>query len=163
MAATGIICFIILLIIEYGVFQGVSYYIRSFFERELPVPAAQTQIDTDVDAENKRVEKMTKLDLDTNNLVVKNLSKSYGKFLAVNKLSLVLQRYVHSNKAECFGLIGANGAGKTSTIRMLTGDHRISSGEAYVRGIRLKNNMNAIQNHWLLSPIRCTDQRSYRK
>lgn len=38
-------------------------------------------------------------------------------------------------------MLGINGAGKTSTFKMLTGDHRISSGEAYVRGISLKNNM----------------------
>lgn len=34
-----------------------------------------------------------------------------------------------------------NGAGKTSTFKMLTGDTKISSGEAYVRGISLKNSM----------------------
>lgn len=45
------------------------------------------------------------------------------------------------SRAECFGLLGVNGAGKTSTFKMLTGDHRISSGEAFVRGISLKNDM----------------------
>lgn len=50
--------------------------------------------------------------------------------------------FIH--RAECFGLLGVNGAGKTSTFKMLTGDHRISSGEAYVRGISLKNNMPAV-------------------
>lgn len=34
-----------------------------------------------------------------------------------------------------------NGAGKTSTFKMLTGDTKISSGEAFVRGISLKANM----------------------
>lgn len=34
-----------------------------------------------------------------------------------------------------------NGAGKTSTFKMLTGDTKISSGEAYVRGISLKTDM----------------------
>lgn len=45
------------------------------------------------------------------------------------------------NRAECFGLLGVNGAGKTSTFKMLTGDTRISNGEAYVRGISLKSHM----------------------
>lgn len=48
------------------------------------------------------------------------------------------------HRYECFGLLGVNGAGKTSTFKMLTGDHRISSGEAYVRGISLKTNMSEV-------------------
>lgn len=43
--------------------------------------------------------------------------------------------------SECFGLLGVNGAGKTTTFKMLTGDVKISSGEGFVRGISLKNNM----------------------
>lgn len=44
-------------------------------------------------------------------------------------------------RAECFGLLGVNGAGKTSTFKMLTGDVKISSGEAFVRGVSLKTDM----------------------
>uniref|UniRef100_A0A8B9LRJ8 P-type phospholipid transporter n=1 Tax=Astyanax mexicanus TaxID=7994 RepID=A0A8B9LRJ8_ASTMX len=35
---------------------------------------------------------------------------------------------------ECFGLLGVNGAGKTSTFKMLTGDSVITGGEAYLAG-----------------------------
>ncbi|XP_063074491.1 phospholipid-transporting ATPase ABCA1a isoform X2 [Engraulis encrasicolus] len=35
---------------------------------------------------------------------------------------------------ECFGLLGVNGAGKTSTFKMLTGDSIVTSGEAYLNG-----------------------------
>ncbi|XP_004066316.1 ATP-binding cassette sub-family A member 1 isoform X1 [Oryzias latipes] len=35
---------------------------------------------------------------------------------------------------ECFGLLGVNGAGKTSTFKMLTGDSLVTSGEAYLAG-----------------------------
>uniref|UniRef100_A0A8C9WEH3 P-type phospholipid transporter n=1 Tax=Scleropages formosus TaxID=113540 RepID=A0A8C9WEH3_SCLFO len=35
---------------------------------------------------------------------------------------------------ECFGLLGVNGAGKTSTFKMLTGDSIVTSGEAYLAG-----------------------------
>jgi ATP-binding cassette, subfamily A (ABC1), member 3 len=45
------------------------------------------------------------------------------------------------HSAECFGLLGVNGAGKTSTFKMLTGDETISSGEAWVKGINIKTNM----------------------
>ncbi|XP_036407591.1 phospholipid-transporting ATPase ABCA1-like [Megalops cyprinoides] len=35
---------------------------------------------------------------------------------------------------ECFGLLGVNGAGKTSTFKMLTGDSTVTRGEAYLAG-----------------------------
>lgn len=37
---------------------------------------------------------------------------------------------------QCFGLLGVNGAGKTSTFKMLTGDSIVTSGEAYLAGKR---------------------------
>lgn len=46
--------------------------------------------------------------------------------------------------SECFGLLGVNGAGKTTTFKMLTGDVKISSGEGFVRGFSLKNDMRSV-------------------
>jgi len=40
---------------------------------------------------------------------------------------------------ECFGLLGVNGAGKTSTFQMLTGDIRPTSGDATLNGYRFDN------------------------
>lgn len=37
-----------------------------------------------------------------------------------------------------------NGAGKTTTFKMLTGDVKISSGDAWVRGLSLKSDMNKV-------------------
>jgi ABC-type multidrug transport system ATPase subunit len=37
---------------------------------------------------------------------------------------------------QCFGLLGVNGAGKTSTFKMLTGDTSVTSGEAYLNSHR---------------------------
>lgn len=93
MVATGCVCFFILLIIEYRVFEGISYYIGGFFERKLPALAAQGAVDTDVDTEKKRIKQMTMADLQANNLVLQSLSKYYGNFLAVNQLSIGIQRY----------------------------------------------------------------------
>ena len=59
-------------------------------------------------------------------LVLDNVSKYYGEFRAVNHLSVGIPA------GECFGLLGINGAGKTSTFMMLTGDSSISGGEAYL-------------------------------
>lgn len=38
--------------------------------------------------------------------------------------------------SQCFGLLGVNGAGKTSTFRMVTGDMLPSGGEAILAGHR---------------------------
>ena len=59
---------------------------------------------------------------------IKNFSKSYGDFVAVEDLSLSI------GKGEMFGFIGPNGAGKSTTIRFLATLLRASHGEATVNG-----------------------------
>jgi ABC-2 type transport system ATP-binding protein len=55
-------------------------------------------------------------------LNLKNVSKKYGSFYAVRDISLTVE------KGEVFGFLGVNGAGKTSTLRMVTGILLPSSG-----------------------------------
>ena len=57
------------------------------------------------------------------------LCRSFGPLVAVDDLNLQVRR------GEVFGLLGPNGSGKTTTIRMLTGLLRPSSGSARVVGI----------------------------
>lgn len=45
----------------------------------------------------------------------------------------------HVPQKACFGLLGVNGAGKTSTFHMLTGESRVSAGEAYINGIDIRS------------------------
>ena len=59
----------------------------------------------------------------------KGLRKVYGDLVAVEGLDLDVRR------GEVFGLLGPNGSGKTTTIRMLTGLIRPTSGHATVVGI----------------------------
>ncbi|ELK37525.1 ATP-binding cassette sub-family A member 13 [Myotis davidii] len=82
--------------------------------------------DADVEAEQVRVLKgRTDGDL----LVLCNLSKSYGRSRrpAVQDVTLGLR------SGECFGLLGRNGAGKSTTFKMLSGDEAPSAGHAVVR------------------------------
>jgi ABC-2 type transport system ATP-binding protein len=58
-----------------------------------------------------------------------NLTRRFGKFVAVDKVTLQVAR------GEIFGFLGANGAGKTTVIRMLSGILAPSSGEAQVAGL----------------------------
>jgi ABC-2 type transport system ATP-binding protein len=59
---------------------------------------------------------------------VKDLSRHFGDFKAVDKINF------HVNKGEIFGFLGANGAGKTTAIKMLTGILEHTSGSAIVAG-----------------------------
>jgi ABC-2 type transport system ATP-binding protein len=59
---------------------------------------------------------------------VKNLCKSYGPIQAVNDLSFTVR------PGEILGLVGANGAGKTSALRTITGILQPSSGTVHVAG-----------------------------
>src|SRR6187431_642894 len=64
-----------------------------------------------------------------NAIEVKNLTRRFGNFIAVNDVSFEVRA------GEIFGFLGSNGAGKSTTIRMLCGLLRPSSGTAIVGGI----------------------------
>jgi len=98
-----------------------------------------TTVDNDVEDEIKRIKELSNIEMKKANLALQGLSKFYGNNLAVNQL------YLGVNTSECFGLLGVNGAGKTSTFKMLTGDEIISSGDVWIRGKSMKNNMTGAQ------------------
>src|ERR1044071_7847894 len=61
-------------------------------------------------------------------ITAKNLTKRFGAFTAVDHISFEV------HKGEIFGFLGANGAGKTTAMRMLCGLSLPTSGEATVAG-----------------------------
>lgn len=61
-------------------------------------------------------------------IIANGLTKKFGEFKAVDEISF------HVEKGEIFGFLGANGAGKTTAMRMLTGLIKPSSGKATVAG-----------------------------
>lgn len=61
-------------------------------------------------------------------IVANQLTKNFGDFTAVDRISFEV------SKGEIFGFLGANGAGKTTAIRMLCGLLGPSSGEATIAG-----------------------------
>ncbi len=75
-----------------------------------------------------------------------NLSKQYDKKTVVDNLSLEI------NEGEFFALLGFNGAGKTVTIKMLSGLTIPSSGDAYIYDYSIKNDMDKIKSLINISP-----------
>lgn len=65
---------------------------------------------------------------------VENLSKSYGKIEAVKNVSISV------NRGKVFGLIGANGAGKSTTIECILGTKKPDSGTSRIFGLNPKRN-----------------------
>ncbi len=61
-------------------------------------------------------------------IVTENLTKKFGHFTAVDHISFEV------NRGEIFGFLGANGAGKTTAMRMLCGLSKPTSGEGTVAG-----------------------------
>jgi ABC-2 type transport system ATP-binding protein len=59
---------------------------------------------------------------------IDNLTKRFGDMAAVDNLSLTVA------KGELFGLVGSDGAGKTTTLRLLTAIMEPTSGDAWVQG-----------------------------
>ena len=69
------------------------------------------------------------------NLVeVKNLKKNFGAKDVVNNISFSIK------ENEILGLLGPNGSGKTTTIGMILGLLKPSSGEILVNGMKIENN-----------------------
>jgi len=90
--------------------------------------------DEDVLAEEKRV---AAGDTSDSTIVVKGLKKVYtgGKF-AVKGVSLAIPN------GECFGLLGINGAGKSTTLGMLTGEVVPTYGDASIAGLNLRTEIH---------------------
>jgi ABC-2 type transport system ATP-binding protein len=70
---------------------------------------------------------------DSDVIVVRNLSRRFGEFYAVRDVNFTVR------SGEIFGLLGANGAGKSTTFRMLCGLLPASEGTLQVAGVDLRH------------------------
>jgi ABC-2 type transport system ATP-binding protein len=74
-------------------------------------------------------------------IICKNLTKQFGDFIAVDKISFEV------NAGEIFGFLGANGAGKTTAMRMLCGLSYPTSGEGTVAGYNVYKQQELIKKN----------------
>jgi ABC-2 type transport system ATP-binding protein len=72
---------------------------------------------------------------------VKDLTKKFGAFTAVDNISFDVK------EGQIFGFLGANGAGKSTTIRMLSGLLAPSSGEATVAGFDVNSQTEQVKRN----------------
>jgi len=79
---------------------------------------------------------------------LRGLSRSFGDLAAVSGLTLDVDH------GELFGIVGPDGAGKTTTLRMLAGVLRPSSGEAWVAGVEVGTDPEGAKPHLAYMPQR---------
>ncbi|XP_022703186.1 retinal-specific ATP-binding cassette transporter-like isoform X3 [Varroa jacobsoni] len=142
----GALVLLVLIAIETGLIrcclrpflQFKAFIYRRFFW----IPTVPLSEDSDVKAEKHKVLKIITKDNQSHYaLVADNLTKTYDGFVAVNHISFAVDH------GECFGLLGSNGAGKSTTFRMLTGDLDMSEGNAYICGANLRTSPREYQTN----------------
>jgi ABC-2 type transport system ATP-binding protein len=80
--------------------------------------------------------------MSNNNVIqVEELTKTFGDFTAVNAITFQVK------KGEIFGFLGANGAGKTTAMKMLIGISNPTSGKANVAGFDVYSNAEDIKKN----------------
>ena len=85
--------------------------------------------------------------MNENIIEVKKLNKIYDKIIAVKDLNFVI------NKGKIVGLLGPNGCGKTTTIAMILGLLKPTSGEVLIKGKNIeKERINLLEKMNFISP-----------
>ena len=77
---------------------------------------------------------------DENVVVADGLTKKFGDFVAASDISFQIK------PGEIFGLLGANGAGKSTTFKMLCGLLKPTAGDGYVGGASLRRSPSSARN-----------------
>ena len=74
-------------------------------------------------------------------MIAEALTKRFGTFIAVDRISFTV------GEGEIFGFLGANGAGKTTAMRMLCGLSRPTSGRGIVAGFDICKQAEEVKRH----------------
>ncbi|KAK7503138.1 hypothetical protein BaRGS_00005764 [Batillaria attramentaria] len=102
----------------------------------------QATEDSDVAEERRRIDASPVQELvKHDSLLLKNLCKQFRGLVAVNNVCVGVP------EQECFGLLGQNGAGKTTIFKMLTGDVVMTSGNAYLKGYDIRHHLKKVRQN----------------
>uniref|UniRef100_A0A8D0GXJ4 P-type phospholipid transporter n=1 Tax=Sphenodon punctatus TaxID=8508 RepID=A0A8D0GXJ4_SPHPU len=132
MAVEGVVFFLITVLIQYRFFIKP----RSVYAKLPPV----NDEDEDVTRERQRI---ISGGGQSDILEIKELTKIYRmkRKPAVDRICIGIP------PGECFGLLGVNGAGKSSTFKMLTGDTDVTGGEAFLKGNSILSNIHEVHQN----------------
>ena len=118
-----------------GVVKGIGTaddILTEFKDIFNPPTIERTTNDKAINATNKEAE---------NVIEVEHLVKTFGSFHAVDDISFTVK------KGEIFGFLGANGAGKTTAMHMLTGLNQPTNGTGRVIGFDIRTEYEQIKRH----------------
>ena len=118
-----------------GVVKGIGTaddILTDFKDIFNPPAIERTTNDKAINATNKEAE---------NVIEVEHLVKTFGSFHAVDDISFTVK------KGEIFGFLGANGAGKTTAMHMLTGLNQPTNGTGRVVGFDIRTEYEQIKRH----------------
>ena len=118
-----------------GVVKGIGTaddILTAFKDIFNPPAIERTTNDKAINATNKEAEKV---------IEVEHLVKTFGSFHAVDDISFTVK------KGEIFGFLGANGAGKTTAMHMLTGLNQPTNGTGRVVGFDIRTEYEQIKRH----------------
>ncbi|XP_049644107.1 phospholipid-transporting ATPase ABCA3-like [Suncus etruscus] len=155
LAFAGFFYITVLFCLETTLWDLKNFVFHKIIYNALPktnlVTDEQCMKDKDQDAEEKEDNNAVAPKLNNTPLVLKEVTKIYFKCPIVNavrNISLIVQ------KSECFGLLGLDGAGKSTTFKMITGKETTTSGVVLIDGINIIENIWKVRSKIGYSPER---------
>ncbi|KAG8513504.1 LOW QUALITY PROTEIN: ATP-binding cassette sub-family A member 3 [Galemys pyrenaicus] len=150
MAVSGFIFFLLLFYLETSswivptfVFQNIFFGVYKKLNKDkVATKLSGESKDEDVENERKRILSQP-LEMLNATVLIKELIKIFftcPPVLAVRNISIAIE------KQECFGLLGLNGAGKTSTFQILTGEETATSGGVFIDNYSITRNVLKVRS-----------------
>nr|XP_056703951.1 phospholipid-transporting ATPase ABCA1 [Euleptes europaea] len=132
MAVEGVVFFLITVLIQYR-----------FFIKPRPVYAKLPPVHEEDEDVNRERQRIIGGGGQSDILEIKELTKMYRRKQkpAVDRICVGIP------PGECFGLLGVNGAGKSSTFKMLTGDTDVTGGDAFLKGNSILSNIQGVHQN----------------
>ncbi|KAI3379590.1 hypothetical protein SNEBB_001199 [Seison nebaliae] len=142
MIVQGFIYFFILILIEQNLFSFiVNKFKKKFYSKSNQNINNTIILNDDLRQEEDQIIDLLRQPQPINSpLILNRLSKIYSNgFQAVDNVSFI----IHPN--QCFGLLGINGAGKSSIFKMITNEIDVDSGDILLNGHNIKTNINLVK------------------